>query len=362
MGELKNWFDEKFYRQLAGQLHRQYSRFNREIFIAGALDGLEALSLTERLRRTTTLMAEQLPSDFVRALDILAPLAPLYEGTFKGMCFPDFVGMYGRGHFDRSLDALKYFTRYSSSEFAVREFFKLDFQRTLDAALEWSCDENRHVRRLASEGSRPRLPWSFQLHTLVQDPSPVRPVLDNLKSDTEIYVRKSVANHLNDISRDNPEIMLDWISEWDHAIPETSWISRHASRSLLKKCHPRAFALFGFTADPSLDVSPLRLSRTSLSLGEGQNMSFTVTSTGTVPQKLAIDYTVHYVKKSGKRAPKVFKLKELVLAAGATENVAKSQTFENFTTRTHYAGRHDVDILINGKVFGTGNFELRVST
>ena len=311
------------------------------------------------MRRATELTAQHLPSDYASALEILYPIAPLYDGTFKGMYFPDFVGLYGRDDIERSLEALNYFTRYSSSEFAIREFFLIDFQRTLDAMTEWAGDDNHHVRRLASEGSRPRLPWSFQLRPFMDDPAPLRPILETLKADPELYVRKSVANHLNDITKDNPETMLDWVNAWDREVPETAWIVKHASRSLLKQGHPRAFALFGFEATPDISVSALELNATALTLGDRLEFTFSLTSNKNTPQKLAVDYIVHYVKKNGKTAPKVFKLKEVLVPPEAHQKISKSQTFENFSTRTHYSGEHRIEVVVNGIPMASTTFELK---
>ncbi len=360
MDELKNWFDEPFYRELASRLHQQHSKFDQKAFVREAMDGIDDLSLKERMRRTSELTAKQLPSDFIKAVEILKPVAPLYAGTFKGMYFPDFVGLYGLKNFDQSLEALKYFTVHSSSEFAIREFFALDFERTLEAMIRWSKDDNHHVRRLASEGSRPRLPWSFQLKSLMNNPAPIKPILDNLKADPELYVRKSVANHLNDITKDNPETMLDWVDAWDHNAVETAWIIKHASRSLLKQGHPRAFALFGFEAKPDVTVSNFALDNAALVLGDRLSFSFDLKSNKKTNQKLAIDYIVHYVKKSGKTAPKVFKLKETILPANGTDSISKSQKIENFSTRTHYSGDHHVEIVINGLSMGKQTFNLKV--
>jgi 3-methyladenine DNA glycosylase AlkC len=360
VNELKNWFDETFYRDLAGHLHKQHSKFDQKAFVSDALDGIDDLSLKERMRRTSELTAKQLPSNFLDAVEVLKPIAPLYNMEFKGMFMPDFVGLYGRDHFDESLDALRYFTMYGSSEFAIREFFALDFERSLDSMITWASDDNHHVRRLASEGSRPRLPWSFQLKSLMEDPAPIKPILNTLKADPELYVRKSVANHLNDITKDNPETMLDWVDAWDHEVPETAWVIKHASRSLLKQSHPRAFALFGFEAEPDVTVSTFELDNSALTLGDRLTFSFDLAANKTTPQKLAIDYVVHYVKKNGKTAPKVFKLKELTMPPKDAQVITKSQTIENFSTRTHYSGQHRVEIVINGKSMASETFDLKV--
>ena len=161
------------------------------------------------------------------------------------MFCPDFVGLYGLDHSEESLEALKYLTVYSSSEFAVREFLIRDRKRTLAAMKRWSTDQNHHVRRLSSEGSRPRLPWSFKLTEFIADPSLTKPILVNLRADESLYVRKSVANHLNDISKDHPEWMLDLVSSWDRADEPTKWIIKRAARTLVKAGHPRVVSVFG---------------------------------------------------------------------------------------------------------------------
>jgi len=360
MVDMKSWFNEAFFQVLADQLHQQHKGFDRKSFLAEACDDLGTLALKARMHRAAVLTGQYLPESFIEALDILYPLAREYDGTFQGMFFPEFVGIYGKGDIESSLDALKYFTHYSSSEFAVREFLMIDLERTLETMTDWAKDDNHHVRRLASEGSRPRLPWSFQIRPLTQDPTPVKTILDTLKADPELYVRKSVANHLNDISKDHPDTMLDWVGCWDGEVAETGWIIKHASRSLLKQGHPRAFALFGFEADPDVDVPDLTLSQKSIALGDKLSFSFSVTSRKIRPQKLCIDYIVHYVKKSGKTAPKVFKLTEAVMPSGDVRKISKSQTFENFSTRTHYAGEHKIEIMINGLSVASASFELKI--
>lgn len=359
--ELKNWFNEEFYITFIERLYAAYPKFSAEKFLGDAMSGIDDLGLMDRLRRTTQLMHEVLPADYRRTLDILYPLVIPYDMSFASMLFPDFVGRYGRHDYKRSIAALEYFTRYSSSEFAIREFLKLDFDRTITHMIKWSENENEHVRRLASEGSRPRLPWSFNLVSLIKNPTPCRQILDRLKSDDALYVRKSVANHLNDISKDNPETMLDWINAWDLSNDHSAWIAKHASRSLLKQGHPRAFALFDFEADPEVTVTNLHLNKAQFQLGERLEFHFDLTSQKALPQKLAVDYIVHYVKKSGQRSPKVFKLKELNVLPNQTVPISKSQVFKNFTTRKHYPGVHMIEIMVNGRTMASTEFMLAVN-
>ena len=355
---LKEMFNAARFRQIADLLTDTQPGFDRKRFLAVATAGLDELTLIQRVRRATEACYTALPKDYLKALAVLTRIAPRVQSGFVGIFIPDFIGQHGHGDFEESMKALKFLTPYSSAEFAIREFLKRDITKTLVVMAHWSCDGNEHVRRLASEGSRPRLPWSFRLDAIVRDPSLTRPILENLKSDPSLYVRKSVANHLNDISKDHPEVMLDWLNRWDLENPRAAWIARHASRTLIKGGHPRSFRLFGFTAKRAVKLTGFTISPAQLKLGGILTVAFALKSTTTKPQKLAVDYIVHYRKKSGLLAPKVFKLRELTLATGATVAVSKQQRISNFTTRVHYSGRHDVEVMVNGQVLARRKFDL----
>jgi len=355
---LKDMFDAARFRQIAGLLADAHRGFDQKHFLEIATAGLDELSLTQRVRRATVACHVTLPAKYPAALRVLKKIAPKVQQGFVGIFLPDFVGVHGHAHFEESMDALKFFTLFSSAEFAIREFLKRDLSRTLRVMEQWSLDPNEHVRRLASEGSRPRLPWSFRLDAIARDPALAEKILNNLKADPSLYVRKSVANHLNDISKDHPELMLDRLVAWGLKNPHTAWIARHASRSLIKAGHPRSFHLFGFTSSVAVKLTRFTVTPTKLKLGETLTLSLTLKSGASKAQKLAVDYIVHYRKKTGQLAPKVFKLKELTLKAGETITLGKRQRITEFTTRKHYAGRHAVEIMINGKVFGSRTFEL----
>ncbi len=358
MDALKNWFNPGFYEGLADVIGKAHRPFDVDSFYRDAVDGLETLSLKERLQRTAQISRKYLPDDFRRAVQILYKVAPFYDGEFTGMFCPEFVGLYGLDDFEFSLDALEYFTPFSSSEMAVREFLRRDPKRTLRVMERWSRDSNDHVRRLSSEGCRPRLPWSARLDALIADPTPVVPILENLKADLSLSVRKSVANHLNDISKDHPVWMLNWVSTWDRSNPRTAWIVKRAVRSLIKVGHPRAFSLLGFERRPKVTVRGLKLSAKRIKLGQELRFSLALKSGSKRPQVLAVDYKVHYVKKSGSLSPKVFKLKEFVLQPGEEVEICKAQCFEDFSTRRHYAGIHRIEAMINGVCRAEGAFRL----
>jgi len=355
---LKEIFNMARLRHIAEETAAVYPAFDAKDFLARSSHGLEALSVMQRLSRVSQSLHAGLPADYPQALEILRQLAPRLNSGFVTMILPEYVALYGQDDFERSMQALKFFTAFGSSEFAVRHFLRLDFQRALTLMQEWSLDDNEHVRRLASEGSRPRLPWSFRLETLTLDPAPVLAILSNLKADDSLYVRKSVANHLNDITKDNPDWVLDLIEGWSLDDPRTAWIARHALRSLIKKGDRRALTIMGAGDKPQVQVDELSVTPQAVRLGDRVSLAFRLRSTSTTSQRLIIDYAIHYVKKSGGTSAKVFKLKTLTLAPGETVIVARDQQIRNFTTRVHYAGKHELDILINGECLARTWFDL----
>lgn len=353
---LKDWFDEARYRTLASQLGGLHPRFDRKQFLKLTLEGHEDRSLMQRLRRTSEATREALPLDYRESLDVLRQLAPRIDHGFVTLFLPDFVSLYGHEDFDASMDALKFFTPFGSSEFAIREFLKRDLDRTLGVMRGWSLDENEHVRRLASEGCRPRLPWSFRLTGLVADPTPALPILENLKADPSLYVRKSVANHLNDIAKDHPDKTLSVLRSWDRDHPHTAWIAKRALRTLIKEGHAGALTLLGAGEAAQVRIDAFIVSPKRVRLGEVVNFSLTFTSTARKSQRLLVDYVIHYVKQSGGTSEKVFKWKELDLGPGETVSIEKRQTIRDFTTRKHYPGKHRVEVQVNGARLAEGAF------
>jgi 3-methyladenine DNA glycosylase AlkC len=357
---LKEWFNAARYRWFAAELAELSPRFDQSRFLDHTLPGLPDRSLLQRLRRTSEAIHAALPDDYRATIAILEKLAPRIQHNFVTLVLPDFVGLHGHHDFTASMDALALFTRFGSAEFAIREFLKRDLTRTLAVMERWSRDENEHVRRLASEGCRPRLPWSFQLDALIADPSPVAPILENLRADPSLYVRKSVANHLNDITKNHPDWTLATLRRWTTHDPHTAWIAKRALRTLIKAGHPEALALFGVKATTSARIENLRLSAKTIQLGERLSWAFDLVSSSHRSQRIIADYAIHYVKKSGALSRKVFKLAELDLPAHGKVTLSKSQRFQNFTTRTHYAGMHHLELLINGRPSAEARFNLQL--
>jgi len=356
--KLKEIFDAACFRRIAKEVAALHVRFDTKHFLALALDDLDALSLMQRVRRMTQSLHATLPQNYPRAIAILRKLAPRIQSGFVTLALSDFVGVFGHDDFEISMQALAFFTTFGSAEFAIREFLRRDPQRTLEVMETWSRDADEHLRRLASEGSRPRLPWSFRLDALSADPTLAAPILENLKADSSLYVRKSVANHLNDITKDHPDWVLDRIESWSLENRQTAWIAKHALRTLIKKGDRRALGVIGAGAKAKVLVKEFSLHPRKITLGEKLALSLTIESTASKGQRLVVDYLVHYIKKSSEASAKVFKWKELTLDALESVQLKRSQTVRDFTTRVHYAGRHEVEILINGEKLAKDFFDL----
>jgi 3-methyladenine DNA glycosylase AlkC len=358
MDPLKEMFNKNYYEHLANALKDVYKPFDAKGFQQKVTTHLSELSLNQRMRNTSIVLKEFLPTDYTKSIELLSEVIKITQSGYTNLLFPDFVSQFGHADFNTSMKALKHFTQFGSSEFAIREFLKRNFDKTIKVMYTWSEDKNHHVRRLSSEGSRPRLPWSFKLDEVINNPKITQPILNNLKADNELYVRKSVANHLNDITKENADYMLSLITSWDKTNPHTAWIIKHASRTLIKKGHSGSLSVFDFEKNPKIKLENLKLSTKKLKLGEALEFSFDIVSEKTTSQKLVIDYVIHYCKKSGELSPKVFKLKELELASKNTEHLKKKQVFKDFTTRKHFAGKHLLEIQVNGKRLIQSAFEL----
>jgi DNA alkylation repair enzyme len=356
---MKHWFDEAFYRRTAAQLAALHTRFDRKRFLAHALAGLDELELMARLHRTAEAFHLALPIPLAGQLDVLRAHAPQIGHNFVTIWPCAHVAAQGLDQPDLALPALRDLTRHGSAEFAVRPFLVRDLAGTLAVMRKWADSDDEHVRRLASEGCRPRLPWGLRLQALVADPRPALPILETLRADPSLYVRKSVANHLNDIAKDHPELVLDVVSAWDRRDARTAWIVKHGLRTLVKKGHPRALALFGAGAAPKVRAT-IAASPRRIQIGDTIAFSAKIVSDSSRTQSLIVDYVVHYARASGRASAKVFKWTALDLAPGGSLELTKRQTIRDFTTRRHHAGRHRVELQINGRRLAETAFTLAI--
>ncbi|MFN8372637.1 MAG: DNA alkylation repair protein [Anaerolineae bacterium] len=351
MEPFKNMYNEAFFTALTTGFRSIYPDFDTSAFLARIYDEQwQQRELKQRMRHITLALGAVLPADYRAALDIMRRAASTLDGfPFANIIFPDFVEVFGTHDWQASLPALEQFTQQSSAEFAVRPFIVLDQPRMMAQMLAWTGHSSHHVRRLASEGCRPRLPWAMALPALKADPTPILPILEQLKADESDYVRRSAANNLNDIAKDHPQFVIDTLRRWQaHDTPAMHALIRHALRTLIKQGSAEALALVGYGGESAVVVTDLQVEPQSVPLGGEMTLSFTLENHSAEPQNLLIDYVVYHLRANGQQTPKVFKLTKSQLAPGQTLRLRKKHSFRPITTRVYYAGEHAAAVQING--------------
>ncbi len=374
----KNLINDDVVRQAGHHLQRVWPDFDRTRFEALSIDGLHALEFKDRARHLGRAMDATLPADFHQAADVLqAALQPVQASSIdpdkeQGLLQTDghglagwvlwpvgeFVTHRGMAHPERALQLLHALTQRFTAEFAIRPFIVAHPELCFATLAQWAHDPSAHVRRLVSEGSRPRLPWGLRLQALVKDPSPTLPLLAALQDDPSEYVRRSVANHLNDIAKDHPGVLADWLAAHLPQAPEPRRrLLRHACRTLIKQGHPDVLRHWGL-GTPMLGSVHWTVSPQRVVLGTAVQLNLDLHSRATVPQTLEIDYTVHHVKANGQTSPKTFKGWKLTLAPGQSTRLTKTHAVRPISTRQYHPGTHAVDVQINGQVLAQAAFEL----
>ncbi len=367
---LKNGLNKSAITRLAANLKRVFPTFDSTSFVSSSCKGLGKLELKERVAHVACQLAKYLPSDYSKALSIIVESASQWnrgqeDDPLRGFAaWPLFryIEVEGLHEPKASLAALREITHLFSAEFAIRPFIESNPKQVFAELKKWTTHKSEHVRRLVSEGIRPRLPWATKVDLLIESPEPIIKLLELLKDDSELYVRRSVANNLNDIAKDHPDVVLDLCYRWaKDASPEREWIIQRATRTLVKDGHPRVWGLLGFSHPPLLSSSAIALSPKSLAIGGAGKFSLTLTSTGKKKQRLAVDYAIHYIKANGKARAKVFKLKVFDLAPGQTFSIEKSHSFVERSTRKHYPGTHTIELLVNGESMAKKDFALKAA-
>jgi 3-methyladenine DNA glycosylase AlkC len=363
---LKNSFGPEVPQRLAGMLSAAYPAFDRDRFLTAALAGYEALELTQRAWHVTRSLRPCLPVSTEEAIGIIvASLGPEIAdselqgmGVFLYLPYVFFVAEYGLDTYEASMRAQYELTKRFTSEFSIRAFLERFPEATLDRLGEWSDDPNVHVRRLVSEGTRPRLPWAPRLQRFIRDPAPVLALLERLKDDSERYVQRSVANNLNDIAKDHPDLVADVARRWmTDPTPGRGWIVRHGLRTLVKQGHPGALAVLGFDRGSPVETR-LELSADRVEIGGKLTATIDVHNPTNTVERVVIDMRVHFVKAAGGTSPKVFKVVELEVEPGGTRTARKTVSLAQHTTRTHYPGRHTIELIVNGETRTGAVFEL----
>lgn len=362
----KNEFNKEMLLQMGEHFKRASPSFDANSFTQKASHGLDDLELKERSTHITNALIEFLPDDFETAgkilVDSLAPNQP-YDfklGNTGWATWPmnQYVSAMGTEHFETSMTIFKALTPHFSSEFDIRYFLIEQEVRTLKALKSWLNDPNHHVRRLVSEGTRPRLPWGIKLQSFVTNPAPILPMLEALKDDDEEYVRRSVANSLNDIAKDNPDIVASIAKEWlKDADKNRTKLVKHACRTLVKKGHQKTLEALGYS-QPKVTLEKFEIQNSNVKFGDSLQFDIVLKSDNKTEQDLIIDYAIHHMKANGDTTPKVFKWKVSTLKSGATITASKKHPIKKITTRKYYNGLHKVEIIINGISYGIKEFQL----
>jgi 3-methyladenine DNA glycosylase AlkC len=357
MEPFKNMINEKVAAQIAKAIARNYPEFNQKSFLKGVANELGPLELKDRVIFLAKRLKEYLPENSKMALKIIGGAAKQNDldevgvSGFAAWPLSEYVSRFGLEEFDLSMGILKEITKIFTAEFAVRAFFLHDEKRTLTYFQKWVSDSNEHVRRLVSEGSRPLLPWGQKLPGFVANPLVTWDLLEKLKNDEAEYVRKSVANHLNDHSKNHPDLVVEKLLKWQKSDPKNKnidWVIRHASRTLIKKGHPKAFLLHGVEAS-KVEVISQKILTKKIDLGNILKVEVVFQNLGKKKVKIILDHELHLLKSNNSHNIKCFKGKSVELLPNEKKELSFNIPLRPVTTRTYYSGKHYWNIKVNGK-------------
>ncbi|MEH6533963.1 MAG: DNA alkylation repair protein [Photobacterium frigidiphilum] len=360
----KDIYSQEFYNQLSDIMLVTIPSFDEKTFNQLIFnDNFIHYELKERMTHTAKVLHHFLSDDFGEAAETIKQLidnlrlAGIKEESIEFMFFPEYISLYGIDDYKTSILAFEFITQFTSCEFAVRPYIVKYEDKMLEQMLLWSTHNNNMVRRLASEGSRPRLPWAMALPSLKKNPMPIFPILDTLKNDSCEVVRRSVANNLNDISKDNPNFVIETAQKWLGYTKETDALIKHASRTLLKQGEPKTLQLFGFDSK-NIMLSNFDILTPYVKIGDALEFSFSLTNQNNTCKKLRLEYGLYYQKSNGDLSRKVFKISEREIEPNKVYKINRKQSFKVITTRKFHTGIHQLSIIINGQESQIKNFKL----
>lgn len=364
---MKNGLNDVAINRIASAFSQASLEFDRDSFINTANTGLQTLELKERVDHLITVLHQHLPTDFEQALPYFIAVIDHWDHgdaddplrSFAAWPVIDYLAQFGLAHPDLAIPALAKLTHLFSAEFAIRPFIVKYPELCQSYFKQWREDDCEHIRRLVSEGTRPRLPWGIRLHCFIEQPQINREHLIYLANDESLYVRRSVANHLNDIAKDHPKLVVELCKTIQvNQTPEADWLIKHATRTLVKQGLPAVFPLLGFTENPQVNIDNIVLSDTNVRLEEALCFTSSLTSTSHSKQNFVVDYAIDFVKANGKQSRKVFKLKNIQLDKLEKVTLEKSFSFKAISTRKYYPGEHNIAVLINGVEVKSVSFTL----
>ncbi len=355
MAAFKDELDAAAGRRLAREIAAAWPAFPARRFTSGLAKALEPLELLARSDLLAERLVAAMPAPFPAAAEVLyrALGSPTFSGWIVMPC-GGFVARAGLDDPDTALPLLAALSGRWSSEFAVRPFIERHRTQTYEHLHRWVDDEDEHVRRLVSEGTRPRLPWARRLRFLVDDPSPNIPLLERLVADPSPYVRRSVANHLNDIAKDHPELALELGRRWIGRSGDADVLVRHGLRTLVKRGDRGALELLGASVN-RVELRSLTVDMQRIKIGEAVDLIVTLAlpEGSNLPAETIIDYRVHYIGARGEpKAPKVYKLARRRIEPGRAVTLRRRHVFDHVSIRRIHPGQHRIDVQGNGRILG----------
>jgi 3-methyladenine DNA glycosylase AlkC len=362
---LKDIYSISFYDKFSDRLGEVIPNFDKQKFIFEIFtDNWDSKELKQRMKHTSFVLHQFLPDDYTKTTKIIEKiieiikLKPFTPSSLEFMFFPDYIENYGINDFETSAKTIEFVTQFTSCEFAVRPFIIKYGERMLQQMYEWSLHENHHVRRLASEGSRPRLPWAMALPELKRNPKPILSLLENLKNDPSEYVRRSVANNLNDIAKDNPDFVIQIAKQWKGISKETESLLKHGCRTLLKQGNSEVLKFFGHIDNPKVELINFKIKTKEIRRGDNLEFSFSIENNDNKTQFIRLEYAIYYLRKNGQLSKKVFKISERHLNPSDIIEIHRKQSFKIITTRQFYSGQQKLSIIVNGQEKEIDIFEL----
>lgn len=353
---LKNLYDKKFVAEFTTLAKSIVKGFDEKKFTKAIFDKQwPSRELKERMRHLSTKLQDHLPGTHKQQVKTIVKFSQQLikdnkqDQGLQYMFLPDFIEVYGTEDYESAIKAFEKITVFTSCEFAVRPFLLQYQDKMMAQFLSWSKHKNLHVRRFASEGCRPRLPWAMGIPALKKDPKQILPILENLKNDPSEYVRRSVANNLNDISKDHPNIVIKIAKRWMGNSIETDKLVKHACRTLLKQGNEEVMSLFGFGALKHTKIRQLKILTPKVKIGGAMEFSFNLVNTDKAAVKVRLEYAVYYQKANGTLTKKVYNISESDYPAKSTTTFQKKRSFQIITTRKFHKGLHQLAIIVNGR-------------
>lgn len=353
---LKAIYSEQFFTSYLKDVKHLLPDFNDKLFVQQIFsEDWEQKELKQRMTHIAFVLRNFLDSSYPKAIQQIIDLIQIHRSdksngfNFECMFYPEFVSNFGLDDVESSVYAMEHITQFTSCEFAVRHFLNTYPEQIIAQMQAWSKHPHAYVRRLASEGMRTKLPWAIKVPILVNEPHHIHPILETLVNDESEWVRKSVANNLNDLSKDFPDFVKDFTKKWMNHSDEVNKVMKHACRTMLKKGDMECLELFGVSHNTAIDLRNFKVLTPTLNIGDSLSFEFQLENKGNEDVLLRIEYFIYFLRGKLAHYPKIFKISEKTLKGNSTQTIQKSHSFKEITTRKYYPGEHFISVVINGR-------------